>query len=319
MISWLWKQRKAFLGLFMSAGAAYYIWRRLDWQALSSLQTDFHPGYILPFGAALVFMHASFALRWHFMNERIGRYAASAAATVLATGGNALLPARGGDILRMLYFKQKTGQSVTVSAVRAILEKGMDLPVLLSTVLITYSAFQKDLRILVVPAVMFAAILGAMVFVQIRPDILNNLIARLEKFFRKDSQDRSSVRYIPAFGYLWRTFGVTVFMWYVPAAMAYYAFLLFVGIEPTATAVLVLILFAALGVALPSAPSGLGVFHASVASAFELLGYGWESGVLYATVLHAFLNLPLAAAALVVYVADYDRTKPASTAGPSPG
>jgi uncharacterized membrane protein YbhN (UPF0104 family) len=96
-------------------------------------------------------------------------------------------------------------------------------------------------------------------------------------------------------------------MWYVPVALSYGAFLLFLGIEPDLTAVLVLIMFGALGVAVPSAPSGLGVFHASMASAFEILGHGWEKGVLYATILHALLNLPLAAAALSVYFADYDR------------
>jgi uncharacterized protein (TIRG00374 family) len=307
MISWLWKQRKTLIGLVMSAGAAYYVLRRVDWHAMASLKTDFHFEYLALFFLAYIFMYAAFSLRWHMMNERAGSYAASFAATVLASGGNALLPARGGDILRMLYYKQKTGQPVTVSAVRAVLEKGMDLPVLLSTVLITYSAFQKDLRILMVPLAMLVVILAAVVFIQMRPDILNAVIARLEKFFRKDTQDRSGVRYMPSFPYLWRTFGVTIFMWYVPVALSYGAFLLFLGIEPDLTAVLVLIMFGALGVAVPSAPSGLGVFHASMASAFEILGHGWEKGVLYATILHALLNLPLAAAALSVYFADYDR------------
>jgi hypothetical protein len=96
---------------------------------MASLKTDFHFEYLALFFLAYIFMYAAFSLRWHMMNERAGSYAASFAATVLASGGNALLPARGGDILRMLYYKQKTGQPVTVSAVRAVLEKGMDLPV----------------------------------------------------------------------------------------------------------------------------------------------------------------------------------------------
>lgn len=311
MISWLWKQRKTILGILMSAGAAYYVVRRVDWNAMAGLNTNFHFEYLALFLLAYVFMYAAFSLRWFMMNEKVGSYAASFAATVLATGGNALLPARGGDFLRMLYFKQKTEQPVTVSAVRALLEKGMDLPVLLSTVLITYSSFQKDLRILLVPVAMFLVILVLVVFVQLRPDILNSLISRLERFFRKDAQDRSGVRYMPAFPFLWRTFAVTVFMWYVPVAFGYAAFLMFVGIEPDLTSVLVLILFGALGVAVPSAPSGLGVFHASMASAFEILGHGWEKGVLYATILHALLNLPLALGALAVYFADYDRGKSA--------
>lgn len=306
-MSWLKKHRKTLIGVAMSIGAAYYVVRRLDFQALASLQTDFHPWYLVLFAAALFAMHAAFSLRWYLINEGCGSYAASMASTVLATGGNALLPARGGDILRMVYFKQKTGQPVTVSAVRAVLEKGMDLPVLLSTVVVTFSAFQDDLRILAVPAGMFFIIFAGLVFVRLRPDLLNAAITWLEKFFHKNSQDRSDLRYIPAFPYLWKAALATIFMWYVPAALTYYLFLAFAGIVPTLTAAFVLILFAALGVALPSAPSGIGVFHASVASAFELLGLGWEAGVLYATILHALLYLPLAVSALIIYAIDYDR------------
>src|SRR6185295_1038879 len=124
--------------------------------------------------------------------------------------------------------------------------------------------------------------------------------------------------YLPTTSNLTLSFGMTVFMWYCPALILYATFLKFVGVEVLVSSCLILILFASLGVALPSAPSGLGVFHASIASAFELLGYSIEVGLFYATILHAIINIPLAIGAIVIYLSDYSSERNSDRIGLTP-
>lgn len=306
LLKWIYAQRKVFIGLLMSAAAIFYIYKRIDVGLLLRVQTEFHLGYLAIYLVALALTFVAFGIRWLLVNEGLGSIWTSFKATILASGGNALLPARGGDVLRMLYFKQKTDQAVSVSAVRAIVEKGLDLPILLSTVLITFSVFQKDLRILFIPAALFIVIFVVLIVIKLRPDLLSLLIHKVETFLKKDPREKSDMKFLPSTTYLSYSFFMTAFMWYGPVLLMYGVFLKFIGLEFSVSSALLLILFASLGVALPSAPSGLGVFHASIASAFELLGYSIEAGLFYATVLHAVINIPLALAAIAIYLADYE-------------
>ncbi|MBL8019044.1 MAG: flippase-like domain-containing protein [Leptospirales bacterium] len=306
LLKWIYAQRKVFIGLLMSAAAIFYIYKRIDLSLLLRVQAEFHLNYLPLYLLIFLVTFLAFALRWWFVNESKGSVWTSFKATLLASGGNALLPARGGDVLRMLYFKQKTNQPVSVSAVRAIVEKGLDLPILLSTVMITFSLFQKDMRILLVPAGLLIVIVCILVLIKLKPDLLTAVIHRVESFLKRDRTEKSEMKFLPSTSFLTYSFLMTAFMWYVPVLLLYGVFLKLVGLEFSVSWSLLLILFAALGVALPSAPSGLGVFHASIASAFELLGYSIEVGLFYATILHALLNIPPALLAIVVYLMDYD-------------
>ncbi|MCE9600238.1 MAG: flippase-like domain-containing protein [Spirochaetia bacterium] len=306
LLKWIYAQRKIFVGLLMSAAAIFYIYKRIDVNLLLRVQTEFHLGYLAVYLFTLALTYLAFGVRWLLVNEGLGSVWTSFKATILASGGNALLPARGGDVLRMLYFKQKTNQPVSVSAVRAIVEKGLDLPILLSTVLITFSVFQKDLRILFIPAALFLVIVSILIVIKIRPELLTLLIQKIEGFLKRNPSEKSELKFLPSTSYLSYSFLMTAFMWYGPVLLMYGVFLKFIGLEFTASSALLLVLFASLGVALPSAPSGLGVFHASIASAFELLGYSIEVGLFYATILHAVINIPLALSAIAIYLADYD-------------
>lgn len=316
LLKWIYAQRKIFIGLLMSAAAIFYIYKRIDVSLLLRVQTEFHLEYLPLYLVLFVFTFLAFAMRWWLVNERLGSLWISFKATLLASGGNALLPARGGDVLRMLYFKQKTSQAVSVSAVRAVIEKGLDLPILLSTVLITFSLFQNDLRILFVPAGLLVVILTGLAVIKLRPDLLTMIIRKVESLLKRDSSGQSNLKFLPTTSFLTYSFFMTAFMWYVPVLLLYGTFLKLVGLEFTVSWSLLLILFAALGVALPSAPSGLGVFHASIASAFELLGYSIEVGLFYATILHALLNIPPAILSIAVYLMDYN-TKSSTEENPS--
>jgi hypothetical protein len=67
---------------------------------------------------------------------------------------------------------------------------------------------------------------------------------------------------------------------------AYLAIAAFVGIPLSAADAMVLLFAAALGLAIPAAPSGIGTFHAAIVSAFALLGRPPSEGLVLAVAIH---------------------------------
>jgi uncharacterized membrane protein YbhN (UPF0104 family) len=90
----------------------------------------------------------------------------------------------------------------------------------------------------------------------------------------------------------------TAFIWLVLYVAAYIALARMAGIELTVAESMVLLFAAALGLAVPAAPSGLGTFHAAVVSAFVILGRPAADGLLLAITIHVvfFLAFCLAGA-----------------------
>ena len=58
----------------------------------------------------------------------------------------------------------------------------------------------------------------------------------------------------------------------------------------------------AMSLAVPSAPSGVGVFHASIISAFLVIGKDPNEGLVYATLLHLISFFALTSSGLLFYL-----------------
>jgi hypothetical protein len=78
----------------------------------------------------------------------------------------------------------------------------------------------------------------------------------------------------------------TAAIWLVLYVFAYLAVAQLVGMSLTVGEVMVLLFAAALGLAIPAAPSGIGTFHAAIVSAFVLLGKPASEGLVLAVAIH---------------------------------
>ncbi len=79
---------------------------------------------------------------------------------------------------------------------------------------------------------------------------------------------------------------LTILTW-LPIIGAYYATLLAVNIEPTWAMAAFVVCAAAFSVALPSSPGQIGVFHAGVIAALQILGQPEGASVSFAFLYHA--------------------------------
>lgn len=95
---------------------------------------------------------------------------------------------------------------------------------------------------------------------------------------------------------------LTALTWLIGYALSYGILLKLVGI-PMSYPEIILIMFAgAVGVMVPSAPSGAGVFHASVTSSFVLMGKKASEGLFYATTVHLAQFILQSVFAVILYL-----------------
>lgn len=93
----------------------------------------------------------------------------------------------------------------------------------------------------------------------------------------------------------------TTFLWFLSYPLAYFLAGRLLGADLPYSHLVVITIAGALGVALPAVPSGLGVLHASLISAFLLLGRSAADGLAYATTVHLLWFLVFGSIGMLLY------------------
>jgi uncharacterized membrane protein YbhN (UPF0104 family) len=265
------------------------------------------------FAGLIVVLLVVFGFRWHLLLSR--RLPASRAFhhTCVGLGGNMVLPARGGDVLRIVYAARTPGIGAHVAVSTLFLEKMIDL---MSVAAIGLAAFALEAGTATgtaarATAVATAALVlgaGTVILALARAGRLTPLIRATFRWVRlgpslyrhayaplRQLRRAASIRALAA------PLLLTFFLWAAlyPGTYALIGQMVAVPLSYRESAILV---FAgALGLALPAAPSGLGTFHASIVSGFVLLGRDPSEGLALAVAIHAAFFIGLVVPGAVVY------------------
>lgn len=292
------------LGLFLFVDQEEF-WRlsvRFQWHQLW--------GFVL----ALVGLVLAFSYRWHFLLGDGVHFMCSLRSTILGLGANQVLPARGGDLVRVVYVARHAQASLHQAVGALVLEKIVDLLAVAliglgSVLLLVNSGDNEAVRItaLTTSAVILA---GSILSVWLaRRGVLTLVVKRGFRairlgpvFYRhayralfeltKASQGHKLV--IPG--------AVTAMMWLILYVYAYISVAATVGIQLAYGEALVLVFAGALGLAIPAAPSGIGTFHASIVSGFVLLNRPATEGLVLAVALHGLLFVAYVVPSLFLYL-----------------
>lgn len=275
---------------------------------------DWHYG---PWFAALTgVLIAAFAFRWYVLLGRRVSFGKALYSTTLGLGGNMVLPARGGDVVRVVYTAREPKAGAHLSVSTLFLEKIIDLLFVATIGLIAISleatqegaqaarvaALVTGLTVLIVAATsLWLAKHGALIPVvrqffraaRIGPSIYRHAYGPLDQLARAV---RARNLLFPLL--------LTAILWCGLYPLAYALLGEMVGVPLKYVEALILVFAGALGLALPAAPSGLGTFHASILSGFVLLGREASEGLLLAIAIHGafFIGLLVPAAAAYILV-----------------
>jgi len=303
---------KLLIGLAISALALYFVFRRVDWSKLHIDWAQFQPGYTALGVLALFLGIVLFGIRWKAASPQPISARLSVQSMFLAYGANVFLPGRGGDFLRLAYLKQR-GVNLAENLMVLVFEKLLDFAFVIALAFLVFYFFAPSLQeLLIIPGFLMVLLCGGLLLALRIPALPAALLRRIARLHKRLEQP--CLRLEEALFVLSRSLGwprlsaivaLTIPIWLGAFPAFYYFSLKAIGLELSLTAMLLLTAMGALGVALPSAPSALGVFHAAVLAAMEAAGYAAETGVVAAVYLHLLTTAPVAAAAGLIYLVDF--------------
>lgn len=274
--------------------------RRIEWTALP---------VVIVFVAAIIM---AFAWRWHSLSRDQFPFGRAVNVVAIGLAGNQVLPLRGGDALRVVMSSRGRSAISLHAAVSALaMEKVFDLVAVAAFGLASVASVvgQSKGSAMQLPGILTIALtilaLAAAVLVAAGTGLLGRLLRALcrriglpARLYRHVAGPIMHLRHLASPKRVLLLLVQTSFIWLVLYVAAYLVLARMTGIELTVAESMVLLFAAALGLAVPTAPSGLGTFHAAVVSAFVILGRPPADGLVLAVTIHIvfFLGFCLAGA-----------------------
>jgi len=309
------KHRNALFGGLISVLALLWLWKAVGFSGLEAAASEANYGYLIPLLFLIFVVVILYGLRWkQLLDGRLDTQPAMVA-SLLSLGGNMFLPARGGDLLRVHHTREDTGLPWADLLGRLVVEKIVDLFTIaavgtLAALLLHMNSDSFGSSAMVVgSAIAIVAMTVGIVVLKFAYRPLLFVLGRLFGWLRlKPLFDRHIVRLMASMQDLLTPrlvalpVATTLFLWLAVYAGIYVLGGRLIGIDLTYPQALMVLSVGTLGLMLPAAPSGLGTYHASVVSAFVILGLPVAKGLLLATAIHFLFFAALGAPVVLLYL-----------------
>lgn len=290
-------------GLALSAIFLYATLSTVPFSKVLVALASARPEWILASLGFLALGYSTKAYRWTVMLHSLGSHVRVREAALPFMGGIALnnvLPFRSGDVIRVIAFQRFTGIPASGQIGTLVLERLLDLLVLM-TILFATISFADDgvLDKALLTGLQVAALavaLGILVFLT-APGLIRMTVCALEArvprlrpageaFLRLSEAVATLSRPI----FLMRVTALSLAGWLAEGG-AYFAVGQALGVAPTVEAALLALSIGTLSTIIPSAPGYVGTFHYFTARALSGLGASEVGATAYAILIHAILWL----------------------------
>ncbi|TGK29518.1 UPF0104 family protein [Leptospira gomenensis] len=305
--------KRIVLGTVVSLGALGFLFYKLDLGEFTRIRERWEPIYLVPFCISSAWGLLMFSWRWHLLMGKRIRFRYALLSSFIGVGANMFLPARGGDIFRLYFCKKESELAYPTLVTALFIEKVLDFSFIFSAgicalMFLGIKDASSDSFFILSTSAILGIFLG-LVAVRYFNELLISVLARIAGLAGKREWFLNRLaHYIRDLGnfLVFRKFllpaVLTAFTWLIGYALSYGILLKLVGIEMGYAGIVLIMFGGAVGVMVPSAPSGAGVFHASVTSSFVLMGRKASEGLFYATTVHLAQFILQSFFAIVLYV-----------------
>jgi hypothetical protein len=271
-----------------------YLVSGIDWKAFEAGLRSYSPAMIAAGAVLIVWNDAVQAVRWSYLSRYQCSWMASVEAIIIGGFINVILPAKLGEVSRVIYLRNFYNYPINRGVGVIVLERGADLfvvalMVLLSAWLVADSQMMKDLSVLVI-VVMIGAIY---------------LLKNGNGHFIKWGASKIPVRVIRVYGLkiirviqreLENERIVIVVLYTIFLRGTYFLTMVFFltqigGFVLEWKALFIIYLVGSLAMAVPLLPGGTGTFHAGIVMAAGWYGISKESAFAIAVLYHLLLNM----------------------------
>ncbi|TGL67137.1 lysylphosphatidylglycerol synthase transmembrane domain-containing protein [Leptospira levettii] len=289
--------RKLIFGIIVSGIAIYFLQKNFDISEFKRLEGKVNWWVFPLLILSNLWAFVPFSIRWFHLLEKKITFTQSFTTAIIGVGLNMVLPARGGDLVRLLMNKRDSDLPLTHLLSRIFLEKVMDLGavVVIGAGALFYMGLgqSKNLSLLLISALVILAMLVGLILVKYFLSTLQKLLLGIFSLIGKQSFYETKLdHHLIEFSEflqgdkLIKPLAYSLPTWIFGYAISYYLAGMLIGMPIRFPEASLFMFLGGMGVAIPSAPSGIGVFHAAIISGFIILGRDPGEGLVYATVVH---------------------------------
>lgn len=298
------KQLLRILGFVVSIALIWYILRNFDIKAAWEVVRATPPFTVVLL--VVLYMSTFFfrSLRWQQMLQDVATVKIGFVARSILIGfaGNNLLPARGGELLRMEHFSRVTSVKRATSLSSILLEKVIDAVVLISVLTVTLSVLEVEndrmasllqwLWVTLLPITFVLALLrvfgGRLVPAQFISrhaifDRIRELLIHIQEALRFMKWNRASL--IVAL--------TSIAIWAIEASVFIIAIDALDDQAPAIAAGTLALCFVNFSILVPSSPGYIGVFQVAVIYSLSLFGVQTEDALALAILIHSCQYIPV--------------------------
>lgn len=304
--------KRIIVGLIISGISITIIFRTINLSSISLSAQNIDLDFIIFYAISVLVIFITISLRWYLLLASKLTLLNSLASVVLGLGGNMILPARGGDLYRAYYVSQISRILPAEILAKLFIEKTLDAIVVslvgIFSILGLYG-FTDNLEQVWLAGLIILTLIIAILVLKHGGHIIENMLRKillrlkLENFFAKHIEGQiSNINHWLTVRYLLAPFLLSILLWAVVYIIAFSVIGSLIGIKLTYIETMFVLFLVALGMSIPAAPSGIGVIHASVMSAFLLMGKPAEQGLLLGTAIHLLQLIFFTIPAVTVYL-----------------
>lgn len=303
---------KLAVGLLISALFLYATFRTISVDRVMSVLAQAQPGWI---AVSLGFVALAYSLkiyRWVAMLRSLGSTVRLREAAVPFLGGvafNNVLPFRAGDVIRVVAFQRFTGIPASGQVGSLVLERLLDLFVLMTFLFATISYLQADMldeALLAGLKLAALAVAGAIILFVSAPGLIRMSVKWAERRAPKlRPAGEALLRLSEAVSTLTRPLFVaritliSILAWLAEGG-AFFAVGQALGIAATPEAALLALSVGTLSTIIPSSPGYVGTFHYFTARTLSGLGASEIGAAAFAILIHAILWLSITASGFLL-------------------
>ena len=306
--------RKFFIGIFVSIALIGILVYKFDYSEFMKLWSKISYTLLVPALSTQLLGVFLSSLRWYYLIERGVSLKHCISSNYIGYGANMILPARGGDIFRIFYCRSESEMKSFNLLSKLFLEKIIDF---ILVIIIGITSFlmmgvkegkAEATTIFSISGIVVVGILFSIYLVRFQNSFLREILLTVTGFVGKGEfyskhidihvEDlgeflklKNFIKPLIISLLIWTTYFTThkivSQMLSLDLSQEEIGFILFCG---------------AMSLALPSAPSGVGVYHASIISAFLIIGRDGNAGLVYATALHLVSFVALTSTGLIFYL-----------------
>lgn len=291
--------KKLFFGFVVSLLSIWAISKNFDLKVFQGLSSRIQ-WWVLIFIILHIALGAFFfAVRWWYLIGKKMSLWKCFEATVLGLFGNCTLPARGGDVLRLIHGKKEAHLSYVGLTSKLFLEKVIDFTWVIFMGGVAFFLIgangdsDSSYLLFLISGLIVGGMLISLLVLKIYPDLLIKILLIPFKLIKKEQffhgHIENPIRELKEFlkiENLSMPLLITFPTWILGYGFTYYWQGIMIGVPVNPVEVAFVMFAAGMGGALPAAPSGVGVIHAAIITAFVIIGRPSSEGLIYGTWVH---------------------------------